>query len=292
MRGNNIILNNRMEVIRWENNVIPVIIYCHSRKINQYVYSHWHKELEISYLFEGEVEFYNGGCCRVIKDRGVSISNSEEMHYAIPRKETHNEENEIVGITIHIDDSFLRGLISDLDDIYFVIESREMEEELAEKLEYIYSLYCQDEKLETKIKILAAVCELIAVLYEKCKKNRDIVPINEQRDRERTKIIIEYLNEHYREKLLQQELAKKFHFSREYFSRFFKVQTGMTFKEYITQYRLEKAKEDLLLTDKKNLDIALQNGFTSETQFISSFKSAYGETPLKYKKRNKLEKKM
>lgn len=280
------ILKNKMEVIRWEHHVIPVMIYCHRRSVCQYVYSHWHKELEISRLFEGEVEFFSGGKQRIIRDHGVSLSNSEEMHYAIPRKETRNSD-EIVGITIQLNHTFLEGLIPDLNELYFEIPSHDVEEELGAKMDHIYELYQQGSQLEIKLKILASVCELIAILYEKCRKRKGIVSVNEQKDQERTKIILEYLNTHYKEKLLQQELAKKFHFSREYFARFFKIQTGMTFKEYITHYRLEKAQEELLYSDKKVVDIAWNNGFTSESQFIINFKNFYGTTPSVYRKSHK-----
>lgn len=284
MKKNSIILDNKMELIRWGHNVMPIIVYCHPKRTYQYVYSHWHKELEISCLFEGEVEFYHGGIGHIVKGCGINIANPKEMHYAIPRKMPHKTQRGVVGITVLIDDSFLRSLIPDLDGISFAIQSKEVEDELAEKMEFIYELYCQSENLETKIRIFAAVCELIAILYEKCKIDKMVIPSKEQKYRERMERIIEYLNEHYKEKLSQQELAGKFHFSREYFSKFFKKQTGITFKQYITRYRLEKAKDELLRADHSVLDIALNNGFSSETQFISSFKNIYGLTPLRYRK--------
>lgn len=280
------ILKNKMEVICWEHNVIPVIIICHSGAARQYVYSHWHKELEISWLFKGEVEFYNGGKRRLIKNNGINLVNSEELHYAIPRKESWDSE-ENVGITIQLNYAFLKGLIPDLDELYFEIPSDSVEGDLTERMGRIYELYTQGDGPEMKLKILAIVCELIAVLYEKCRNRKSIVPVNEQKDRERIKIIIEYLNTHYKEKLQQQELAKKFHFSREYFARFFKQQTGMTFKEYLTHYRLGKAMDELLYSDKKVLDIAWNNGFTSESQFISCFKNAYKVTPSVYRNLNR-----
>lgn len=273
-----------MELIQWENNAIPAVICCHPQVKTQYVYSHWHKELEINYLFEGEVEFYNNGTCHVLKGGEVNIFNSKELHYGVPRKVIHDNEEKIVGITLLIDNSFLRNLIPDLDQISFLIKSKQTEKELAQKLEHIYALYCQSENLETKIRIFAAICELIAILVEKCQNSKAVIPVKEGRYLERTESIIEYLNEHYREKLQQQALADQFHFSREYFAKFFKKQTGMTLKEYITRYRLERAKDELIHKDNSILDIALQNGFSSETHFINCFKSIFGLTPLKYRK--------
>lgn len=136
------ILKNKMEVICWEHNVIPVIIICHSGAARQYVYSHWHKEQEISWLFKGEVEFYNGGKRRLIKNNGINLVNSEELHYAIPRKESWDSE-ENVGITIQLNYAFLKGLIPDLDELYFEIPSDSVEGDLTERMGRIYELYTQ-----------------------------------------------------------------------------------------------------------------------------------------------------
>ena len=58
--------------------------------------------------------------------------------------------------------------------------------------------------------------------------------------------------------------------------------------EVVTQVEVdpgtEKAREELIHKNSKISDIALQNGFSSETQFISSFKNVFGLTPLKYRK--------
>ena len=189
------ILKNKMEVICWENNEIPVLIICHSSSCKRYICSHWHKELEISWLCKGEVEFYSGGKRRLIRNSGISLANCEELHYAIPKKgEVENEE--ITGITIQLNYGFLKALISDIDQLYFEVSSGRTEDELTEKMSRIYALYRQGDNLESKLKILAVVCELIAVLYGKCRKQKNTVPVNRQRDREQTKIIIEYLNTH------------------------------------------------------------------------------------------------
>ncbi len=278
------ILKNKMEVIRWENSKIPAVILPHPRRASQYIFSHWHRELEITCLFEGEVSFYNGGVCRTLKSGGVNISNSGEMHYAVPGIASYDDDNEIAGITLLIDHSFLHGLMPDLDHISFQIKSKKAEKELADQLQYIYALHCKNQNPQTAIRIYAAVCELAALLYENCRTEKSVIPVMEQRYRERTESLIGYINDHYQEKLSQRETAEKFHFSREYFARFFKKQTGMTYKKYVTLYRLEKAREELIHKNSKISDIALQNGFSSETQFISSFKNVFGLTPLKYRK--------
>lgn len=283
----NLFLNNQMEVVLWDDKIYPIKIYCHLQSGGPTVFPHWHKELEMTCIFDGVADFYNSGVKKTIVAPGINITNSAEMHYVIPNKQAFTKKEEIVGITIQIDYSYICKLIPDSDEIYYELDSIDTEKKLVERMNRISELYLKRERLDNKIRIQAEVCEVIALLYEKCRRRKYIVPINVQKDSERTKIILEYLNEHYNENIQQQVMAKKFHFTREYFARFFKNQTGMTFKEYLTVYRIEKAKEELLYSNKNLLDIALNNGFSNETRFISNFKKYYNQTPSRFRKENK-----
>ena len=113
---------------------------------------------------------------------------------------------------------------------------------------------------------------------------KEIIQINTQRDTERIRGILFYVHENYAQNLIQYEVAKKFYFSREYFSKFFKKYTGMNFKEYLTRYRLMKTEKPLLTTDITILNIALEHGFSDERQMINAFKKYYGITPNQYRK--------
>lgn len=46
----------------------------------------------------------------------------------------------------------------------------------------------------------------------------------------------------------------------------------MSFKDYLTQYRLNKSLIELELNNKTITDIAFNTGFSNETQYINSFK--------------------
>ncbi len=279
-------LEDFMEVILWENLNVPYKIFCHRKHMLGRIISHWHKEFEITCMFDGKADFYIDGSNKVLDGTGICIINSEAVHYASPRMENYIEKmsDDFGAITILINFDYLTGLIPNFHEYYFVIDSEKTEKKLCKMMVAVYQLYTKASGIPSQLRILAFINEILALLYEKCRKDRLIIPINTQRDRERIKIIIEYLNQHYAEELNQEELSQKFHFSRGYFSRFFKVQTGMTYKEYIIKYRLEKAMEELLNTNHSILDISENNGFGSETQFITWFQRQYHNTPAKYRK--------
>ena len=117
------------------------------------------------------------------------------------------------------------------------------------------------------------------------RKRDQYFTINAQKDVERLKGILFYIRKHYKERFTQEEVAKRFYFSRGYFSSFFKDNTGQTFKEYLDGYRVEQARRDLIYSDKSVLDIALEHGFADSRGFINTFKKIYGITPLQYRKK-------
>lgn len=72
--------------------------------------------------------------------------------------------------------------------------------------------------------------------------------------------------------------------SSRYFEKLFRQKFGVTPKEYVTNMRIERAKE--LLMSEKNLigDIALSLGYSSVYHFGKIFKSKTGQTPSEYRR--------
>ena len=70
-----------------------------------------------------------------------------------------------------------------------------------------------------------------------------------------------------------------------YFSKVFKEECGLNFIEYLTNIRIDKAKE---LLEKSNLsikEICVSCGYTDPNYFSRSFKKNVGVTPTEYKEK-------
>ncbi len=93
-----------------------------------------------------------------------------------------------------------------------------------------------------------------------------------------------FIIRHLSEKLTLQDIASSVHFNPIYFHRMFKRETGMTPLDYLTEQRIEKAKNDLRTTDSSISQIANDCGFSSLAYFGSVFKKQTGYTPLMFRK--------
>lgn len=93
-----------------------------------------------------------------------------------------------------------------------------------------------------------------------------------------------YVEEHYGEKLLLEELARKHGISRSYFSICFGRITGVSFNEYVRDIRIRKAKKYLEYSQRSISEISTALGYDDEKYFSRVFKKATGKSPGEYRK--------
>jgi AraC-like DNA-binding protein/mannose-6-phosphate isomerase-like protein (cupin superfamily) len=92
-----------------------------------------------------------------------------------------------------------------------------------------------------------------------------------------------YINNHYKQDLSLEDVAEFAGFSRYYFSRSFKKQTGYSFKDYLCQKRLQVAMDLLIRSDKSMKDVAMESGFGSVATFNRVFREKKGCTPTQFR---------
>ncbi|MDJ0596910.1 MAG: helix-turn-helix transcriptional regulator [Pleurocapsa sp. MO_226.B13] len=80
----------------------------------------------------------------------------------------------------------------------------------------------------------------------------------------------------------QNAIATEVNMSRYHFCRLFSKSTGISPHQYLIKSRIERAKELLLQKHQSVADVALQVGFTSQSNFTRHFKRLVGATPRKF----------
>jgi two-component system response regulator YesN len=92
-----------------------------------------------------------------------------------------------------------------------------------------------------------------------------------------------YVEENFSYELTLSFLAEMFHMNETYLSGLFKQRVGMTFSDYVTKLRLNKAELLLKEEELKLTDIAMLVGYSSSSYFSTAFKKFHGKSPKEFR---------
>lgn len=95
---------------------------------------------------------------------------------------------------------------------------------------------------------------------------------------------VEYINRHFAENISLQDVADKINISKNYLCDIFKKEVGVNFINYVTNLRIEKAKEYLVHTDMKMYEVSSAVGYNDYAYFAQIFKKHTGTTLSAYRK--------
>lgn len=194
----------------------------------------------------------------------VKIENCIEVFYGAFSKDTNN----LKIIKIYID-----YLLCNLINIIKKSDSSVNEEKV---LEYI------DAKLFNKIITsgtahdLKGFCVEVSVYIKDLRSNsmHNIVAL-----------IDKEVSENYMQPLTLKYLSEKYYLNTAYLGQLFKKNYNKSFKDYLNDYRIEKASLMLKRSNEKIYKIAEDVGYNNTDYFISKFVQVKGVTPLQYRKK-------
>ncbi|MEW6622461.1 MAG: response regulator [Bacillota bacterium] len=143
--------------------------------------------------------------------------------------------------------------------------------------------------------LIAAINRVISFIREKpgrLSENFDEKDKASQKDDDTKKIndnllinqIKEHINDNYAKRLTLNDLAEVVHYNPSYISSLFKKHTGHGVIDYITEVRLNKAKQLLLDTSSSMDEIAYLVGLNNNSYFTALFKKKEGMNPSEYRR--------
>ena len=132
---------------------------------------------------------------------------------------------------------------------------------------FVFSRDCSVEEMMEYIKNLYCIAsEQIQEHY----RNRNRLDISR---------IKKYMEEHYTEGITLELTAATYYVSKEYLSKTFKAATGKGFLEYLTELRMERAKELILDYKVPIKEVGEMIGYLDQAHFYKTFKRYFGKTP-------------
>lgn len=147
---------------------------------------------------------------------------------------------------------------------------------LTKNLGYINKVLTIDTQEDICIWISHALNEFIESVYssQDAKKMRQLKPA------------IEFMRENYDQPLTLPDIAKTVHLSVSRMAHLFRDQMGMTIVDFLTNIRINRAKQMLLTTDKNCTQICFEVGYNNQSYFNRVFKQITGMTPRQFRNQN------
>ncbi len=152
-----------------------------------------------------------------------------------------------------------------------VISARECGPIFAELLE------CEKLESSRELFVCGKIYELLSCLYQK-------VQTSGERPNRYVPMAKNYIESNYASKITVDMMAKYLNLDRSYFSTIFKQQTGKSPRQYLVDYRLEKAAQYMLLYGYSPSEAAISCGYPDIFCFSRMFKKKFGVAPQFYKK--------
>ncbi len=99
--------------------------------------------------------------------------------------------------------------------------------------------------------------------------------------------VTKYMSEYYYEGITLDQIAENVSITPQYLSKIFKEETGCKFIEWLTNVRINKAKELMKTTNKTIKEICFEVGYNDPNYFSRLFKRLEGKTISEYAKENR-----
>ena len=96
--------------------------------------------------------------------------------------------------------------------------------------------------------------------------------------------MIAYIHRHYKEKITLEDIAESANISPREASRTFRKIRDKSPVDYLIDYRLNKAGNDLMNTKDSITDIAFRNGFENSAYFGKMFRKHFQMTPSEFRR--------
>ena len=253
---------------------------------------HQHDFYEVYYFIGGSVEYSVEGSTYELKSGDLLLINPLELHQ--PRI-AHNQQD-YERIVLWINKNYLSELCFNKTSLTRCFDSSQPDHTnllRPSKIQQTYISAMLDELITENTSDgyaveIASEAILLRFLVE---LNRLTITssMNIKKEEVSSSIIpdvLEYINNHFCEKLTLSEIADEFFVSKYYLSHAFNNVVGTSVHRYIVLKRLIHAKQ-MLLSGIRSTTAATNCGFNDYAGFYRAFTAEYGVTPTEFVKMNK-----
>ena len=142
----------------------------------------------------------------------------------------------------------------------------------------------QSYNLPDQIQSIQEIRQKIVEMVMECVSTESVTDANA---RSKIQMAVGYIQEHFGENLTVNDLAEHYGMSPNYFSSMFKKEMSRSAVNYITELRINQARELLYHSELSVVDISKKVGYEDSQYFFRVFKKYLGMTPLQYREESR-----
>ena len=253
---------------------------------------HWHSAFEIDYVAEGEMEFRTSDNVTCLKKGDAAFINSGIMHaYRAMEGKPCKVYAQL------FDMHFLSGVHNSIFEQKYllpVMKSNELQTYLIHpdgygNIQIVHRILkmielTKEEPFGYEFEIRSELCRLWCMLLKETEVVRARNITRNNVDIDRIKIMMQYIHEHYMERITLQDIASSASVSGRECTRCFQRCIDNSPVNYLNDYRVRMAAQMLLQTGDSIMHISESCGFSSNSYFGKVFHESMGCTPMDYRK--------
>lgn len=272
---------------------LPISVFMTSFGPNTYdcVNWHWHQAFQYCIVLNGSVDFYlTSRSCRVSAGSGIFI-NIQQAHFT---KSTTAEPSSYLCIDIppsficsneqsRIYQKFLAPVLqTSWPQMLLLSKHTTLDQKILSSLQTIREqLAINDDYME--LDLYAEVIQIWKLTFQKLNRMNSISTIEINNDNNRLKSILQYMEQHYSEKITLDQIAETVMLSKSECCRFFKKATDQSIFSYLNTLRINKSMDLLRNTEMDIASIANTVGYCNQSYFTDCFKKIKQITPKKFR---------
>lgn len=286
------------EITEHGNSLFPFAVHftTHDSQRKFMIHTHWHREMELLYISQGQMEVLIEGNRLIAKEGDLLFIPPNLLHGAI-----NYQQSPCSFFAIVFDSFFIESHSSDLiqqsylDPIIkypaqHIVHATNDIPNIALLRSYIvtlvdtFALKKQQFELNLKANMLLFFRELYLEKETLFHYDQHQEIRNDMTSYKCKKVLL-FIEENYKNHISLEDISQHIGFSQEHFCRFFKKNFRLSFFTYLNKMRIMKAEYLLLNTSLKIIDVAFESGFEDANYFATVFKKEIGLTPSAYRKK-------
>ncbi|MBO7148890.1 MAG: helix-turn-helix transcriptional regulator [Clostridia bacterium] len=242
---------------------------------------HWHEYYEVEYIKRGNARLSINGSVFEGGEGCLTFLSPMDFHHV----ESTDGNKFILSVCAIREEAVpdeLKLMLEGYKPPYFL--KIKPESQIDKLLDY-FDTVCDKNDDETSARYIAHL--IISLLVREVMQGKNLIKpadmVANDNQLKNIKMIMQYIELHYNEKISREDIAREFNYSPVYLSKFFKKLTGEGLFDHIKGVRMKMAQKLLGTTDMAIGDVIKEVGYNSPSLFYKHYYEYFSTTPFLYK---------